>query len=101
MDGDDSTLSQSSEQPSCFLSGCTERHVLSLSPMAMFVYRLLMSTLYCLTVIFTFVFLFLFQKSIPNAKIGFSKAMSAGWLRIDKEAGGPRVFRKVCLLGFI
>ena len=36
------------------------------------------------------------QKSIPNAKIGFSKAMSGGWLRIDKQAeGGPRVFRKV------
>ena len=36
------------------------------------------------------------QKSVPNAKIGFSKAMSAGWLRIDKQAqGGPRVFRKV------
>ena len=33
---------------------------------------------------------------MPNAKIGFSKAMSAGWLRIDKNAeGGPRVFRKV------
>ena len=38
---------------------------------------------------------FVFQKSLPNAKIGFSKAMSAGWLRIDKQAGGPRVFRKV------
>ncbi|CAI8042886.1 Phenylalanine--tRNA ligase alpha subunit [Geodia barretti] len=33
--------------------------------------------------------------SIPNAKVGFSKAMSAGWLRIDKSApGGARVFRK-------
>ena len=38
------------------------------------------------------------QKSTPSAKIGFSKAMSAGWLRIDKLAeGGPRVFRKVCV----
>ena len=36
------------------------------------------------------------QKSIPNAKIGFSKAMSSGWLKIDKSGeGGPRVFRKV------
>lgn len=31
-----------------------------------------------------------------NAKIGFSKAMSEGWLRIDKAAeGGPRIYRKV------
>ena len=36
------------------------------------------------------------QKSVPNAKVGFSKAMSSGWLRVDKTAeGGPRVFRKV------
>ena len=39
------------------------------------------------------------QKSVPNAKVGFSKAMSAGWLRIDKSAeGGPRVFRKVATI---
>jgi len=31
-----------------------------------------------------------------NAKIGFSKAMSEGWLRIDKSAsGGPTIYRKV------
>lgn len=36
------------------------------------------------------------QRDVPNAKIGFSKAMSAGWLRIDKKAeGGPRLYRKV------
>ncbi|KAK7504034.1 hypothetical protein BaRGS_00004766 [Batillaria attramentaria] len=36
------------------------------------------------------------MKTVPNAKVGFSKAMSAGWIRIDKAAeGGPRVFRKV------
>ena len=36
------------------------------------------------------------QKNVPNAKVGFSKAMSAGWIRMDKSAeGGPRVFRKV------
>ena len=36
------------------------------------------------------------QKSVPNAKVGFSKAMSTGWLRVDKLArGGPRLFRKV------
>ncbi|KAL8582118.1 hypothetical protein ACOMHN_004038 [Nucella lapillus] len=35
-------------------------------------------------------------KTVPNFKVGFSKAMSAGWIRIDKAAeGGPRVFRKV------
>ena len=34
---------------------------------------------------------------MPNSKIGFSKAMSAGWLRIEKNAdAGPHVFRKVC-----
>ncbi|XP_057299763.1 phenylalanine--tRNA ligase alpha subunit-like [Hydractinia symbiolongicarpus] len=31
-----------------------------------------------------------------NVKIGFSKAMSAGWLSIDKTAeGGPRIHKKV------
>lgn len=36
------------------------------------------------------------MKNIPNAKIGFNKAMSAGWIRIDKNAeGGAKVFRKV------
>lgn len=34
-----------------------------------------------------------------NANIGFSKAMSLGWLLIDKSATGePKVYRKV---GFI
>ncbi|XP_065834457.1 phenylalanine--tRNA ligase alpha subunit-like isoform X2 [Oscarella lobularis] len=32
------------------------------------------------------------MKSSPNAKVGFSKAMSAGWIRLDKEA---TVHRKV------
>ena len=38
-----------------------------------------------------------FQSEVPDAKIGFSKAMSAGWLKIDKSGnnGKPRVFRKV------
>lgn len=37
------------------------------------------------------------QKAIPNAKVGFSKAMSAGWLEVDKKVeGGPKVLRKVC-----
>lgn len=36
------------------------------------------------------------MKHVPNAKVGFSKAMSSGWIRMDKAAeGGPRVFRKV------
>ncbi len=33
---------------------------------------------------------------MPNAKIGFSKAMSLGWIALDKTAaGGPTVVRKV------
>lgn len=32
---------------------------------------------------------------IPNAKIGFSKAMSAGWILVDKSGGAPLVKRKV------
>ncbi|XP_014671958.1 PREDICTED: phenylalanine--tRNA ligase alpha subunit-like [Priapulus caudatus] len=36
------------------------------------------------------------MKIVPNAKVGFSKAMSAGWIQIDKKAaGGPKVTRKV------
>lgn len=35
-------------------------------------------------------------QKLPNAKIGFSKAMSSGWLSVDKSAeGGTKVFRKV------
>ncbi|XP_059163077.1 phenylalanine--tRNA ligase alpha subunit-like [Physella acuta] len=34
--------------------------------------------------------------SVPNANVGFSKAMSAGWIKVDKShEGGPRVFRQV------
>ena len=34
------------------------------------------------------------MKSVKNAKIGFSKAMQAGWIKMDKSAeGGPRVYR--------
>lgn len=32
---------------------------------------------------------------LPNAKIGFSKAMSAGWIMVDKSGGPPQVKRKV------
>ncbi|XP_060072242.1 phenylalanine--tRNA ligase alpha subunit-like [Ylistrum balloti] len=36
------------------------------------------------------------MKSVPNAKVGFSKAMQNGWIQIDKKAeGGPRVTKKV------
>lgn len=36
------------------------------------------------------------QKLGPHANVGFSKAMSAGWLQVNKKAeGGPRVLRKV------
>uniref|UniRef100_A0A5S6QUD4 Phenylalanine--tRNA ligase alpha subunit n=1 Tax=Trichuris muris TaxID=70415 RepID=A0A5S6QUD4_TRIMR len=34
--------------------------------------------------------------TLPNAKIGFSKAMSVGWIKVDKKAGPePIVYRKV------
>ena len=43
-----------------------------------------------------FSFWFCQQKLGPHANVGFSKAMSAGWLQVDKKAdGGPRVIRKV------
>lgn len=32
---------------------------------------------------------------LPNAKIGFSKAMSAGWILVDKTGGAPLVKRKI------
>ncbi|XP_075976230.1 phenylalanine--tRNA ligase alpha subunit [Anticarsia gemmatalis] len=35
------------------------------------------------------------MKTVPNAKVGFSKAMSAGWIFIDKSGGAPLVKRKV------
>ncbi|KAJ8306504.1 hypothetical protein KUTeg_017049 [Tegillarca granosa] len=35
------------------------------------------------------------MQAVPNAKIGFSKAMQAGWITMDKKAeGGPLVQRK-------
>lgn len=54
---------------------------------------------YDLLEIYFLLHLFLsFQKSVPNAKIGFSKAMQAGWVTMDKSCeGGPKVFKKVCL----
>ena len=49
----------------------------------------------CIHHIMHLLFYFVRQK-LPNAKIGFSKAMSAGWLSVDKNAeGGTRVLRKV------
>jgi len=36
------------------------------------------------------------MNAVPNAKVGFSKAMKEGWIKLDKAAeGGPRVFQKV------
>jgi len=32
---------------------------------------------------------------VPNAKIGFSKAMSSKWIKIDKSDGKPRIFRNI------
>ncbi|XP_023939617.1 phenylalanine--tRNA ligase alpha subunit [Bicyclus anynana] len=34
------------------------------------------------------------MKTVPNAKVGFSKAMSLGWIVIDKSSGAPLVKRK-------
>nr|CAD7396749.1 unnamed protein product [Timema cristinae] len=36
-----------------------------------------------------------FQKVIPNFKVGFSKAMSSGWVSVDKSSGAPVIHRKV------
>lgn len=33
------------------------------------------------------------MKNVPNSKVGFSKAMSKGWVNLDKSSG--KVFRKV------
>ena len=36
------------------------------------------------------------KAKVPTAKIGFSKAMSLGWIAVDKAAsGGPKIVRKV------
>lgn len=35
------------------------------------------------------------MKTVPNAKVGFSKAMSHGWILVDKSSGKPVVRRKV------
>lgn len=36
-----------------------------------------------------------YLQTVPNAKVGFSKAMSAGWIYLDKSGGAPLVKRKV------
>ena len=35
------------------------------------------------------------KKTVENAKIGVSKALSKGWVRIDKGQGEPFLHRKV------
>ncbi|KAJ9590386.1 hypothetical protein L9F63_016577 [Diploptera punctata] len=35
------------------------------------------------------------MKTIPNAKVGFSKAMSSGWISVKKDSGNTIVTRKV------
>jgi phenylalanyl-tRNA synthetase alpha chain len=36
------------------------------------------------------------MESSPNAKLGFAKAMSNGWIEVDKtSADGPKVLKKV------
>ena len=40
----------------------------------------------------------LFHQKLAFGKVGFSKAMSNKWIRLDKgHEGGPRVFKTVCL----
>nr|CAD7459578.1 unnamed protein product [Timema tahoe] len=34
-------------------------------------------------------------KVVPNFKVGFSKAMSSGWVSVDKSSGAPVIHRKV------
>lgn len=39
------------------------------------------------------------MESSPNAKLGFAKAMSNGWIEVDKKnANGPLVVKKVRLI---
>jgi hypothetical protein len=38
---------------------------------------------------------FFFQLAGGAGKVGFSKAMSAGWILLDKSAGAPTITRKV------
>ncbi|OWR49936.1 phenylalanyl-tRNA synthetase alpha subunit [Danaus plexippus plexippus] len=38
------------------------------------------------------------MKTVPNAKVGFSKAMSSGWIVLDKSGGTPLVKKKVDLI---
>lgn len=41
--------------------------------------------------------MFLPVQKLSFGKIGFSKAMSNKWIRVDKaHEGGPRIFRTVC-----
>ncbi|XP_063218081.1 phenylalanine--tRNA ligase alpha subunit [Bacillus rossius redtenbacheri] len=35
------------------------------------------------------------MRTVDNFKVGFSKAMSSGWVRVDKTGGRPVVLRKV------
>ncbi|XP_054706927.1 phenylalanine--tRNA ligase alpha subunit B-like [Uloborus diversus] len=35
------------------------------------------------------------MKSVPQANVGFSKAMSSGWIYIEKKDGATMAFRKV------
>lgn len=35
------------------------------------------------------------MSSVANAKVGFSKAIAAKWIRVDKSEGAPRIFRNV------
>lgn len=46
--------------------------------------------------------LFVAVQKLSFGKIGFSKAMSNKWIRLDKgHQGGPRIFRNVCVKPFL
>lgn len=43
----------------------------------------------------------LLHQKLPSGQVGFSKAMSNKWIRVDKSAtDGPRVFRVVSSSGW-
>lgn len=35
------------------------------------------------------------MNSVPYAKVGFSKAIVAGWIKLDKSSGKPMVTRSI------
>jgi phenylalanyl-tRNA synthetase alpha chain len=40
----------------------------------------------------------LFQNGLPNIKVGFSKAMSCGWIKVTRQGNDMLVTRKVATI---